>query len=255
MDNTVTPFEKWTPEQIRNWSFEAGSIDYTKDISVIDAMVHTKFVPSRSEAKRLIQQKAVRLNGKVVSDINAKIEMGELQVGKLKTATLEHYLKMNIFCSSGGYASIDVVPLLKTHKKEAIIDALARGTEFMEDKGYVNPSHLLSNDFKNHFRKLVLNDLVHFVEKDNGEIEICVHMNSYLQDIELVKVYVKLKDVAARRIKEAKLSKKAFLKVECPKCKDISFEGAYNNVNTYPERQYNVNGVCRNCKFTINELI
>jgi tyrosyl-tRNA synthetase len=58
-----------------------------KSYNLIDLMTVTKLVPSKSEAKRLIAQKAVEINGQVQTDINKTIELKSqtiLKVGKHK---------------------------------------------------------------------------------------------------------------------------------------------------------------------------
>jgi tyrosyl-tRNA synthetase len=51
---------------------------------LVDLIVRNKLAPSKSEAKRLIQQGAVKLNETVITDIEAKAEKGILKVGKRK---------------------------------------------------------------------------------------------------------------------------------------------------------------------------
>jgi tyrosyl-tRNA synthetase len=56
------------------------------EIWIADLITHAKFAPSKSEARRLVQQGAVRLNGVKVDTLN-RIRLDEgsvLQVGKLK---------------------------------------------------------------------------------------------------------------------------------------------------------------------------
>jgi len=51
--------------------------------TIIDALVETKLVPSRGEAKRMIDQKGVKVNEKVVKEYEHKIKSGDLiQKGK-----------------------------------------------------------------------------------------------------------------------------------------------------------------------------
>lgn len=55
--------------------------------SLVDVMMKIKSAPSRTEARRLIQQGAVELNGKRVEDVNFRLEILEtavLKVGKKK---------------------------------------------------------------------------------------------------------------------------------------------------------------------------
>ncbi len=55
-----------------------------KGESLIDALVTSKSVASKSEARRLIEQGGVKLNDKPVTDLNAKAEQGIWKVGKRK---------------------------------------------------------------------------------------------------------------------------------------------------------------------------
>lgn len=55
-----------------------------KGASLIDVLVSTKLVPSKSEARRVIGQGGVKLNNKVIQSIEQGIEEGILQVGKRK---------------------------------------------------------------------------------------------------------------------------------------------------------------------------
>jgi len=51
--------------------------------TIIDALVETKLVPSRSEAKRMVDQKGVKVNDKIIEDYEYQIKSGDLiQKGK-----------------------------------------------------------------------------------------------------------------------------------------------------------------------------
>lgn len=65
------------PEDIRAVKAEKGSM-------VIDVIVKEKIAPSKSEARRLIEQGGVHLNGKKVTSIDARMQEGVLKVGKRK---------------------------------------------------------------------------------------------------------------------------------------------------------------------------
>lgn len=56
--------------------------------TIMDAMVNSGLVSSRSEARRMIEQNGVRFDGEVVQDVNASIKKGILQVGKRKVIKL-----------------------------------------------------------------------------------------------------------------------------------------------------------------------
>ncbi len=55
-----------------------------KGMTVVDVMVEHELAPSKSEAKRLIEQGGVKLDDAVISDINAAAGEGILKVGKRK---------------------------------------------------------------------------------------------------------------------------------------------------------------------------
>ncbi|MFA6522907.1 MAG: tyrosine--tRNA ligase [Candidatus Peribacteraceae bacterium] len=59
-----------------------------KGSALVDLIVRNKLASSKSEAKRLIQQGAVKLNETVITDIEAKAEKGILKVGKRKFAKI-----------------------------------------------------------------------------------------------------------------------------------------------------------------------
>jgi tyrosyl-tRNA synthetase len=64
------------PEEIPEFHAEAGQ-------SVLDILVNAQLVKSKSEGRRLIEQKGVRLDGQALTDPNAPIpHPGVLQVGK-----------------------------------------------------------------------------------------------------------------------------------------------------------------------------
>ena len=61
--------------------------DVTQEISICDLLVKVNFASSKGEAKRMIQGKGVKVNDKLVEEINQKIELKEavvLKFGKNK---------------------------------------------------------------------------------------------------------------------------------------------------------------------------
>jgi tyrosyl-tRNA synthetase len=56
--------------------------------TLIDAMVNSGLVSSKSEARRMIEQKGVRLNSEVVQDVETLVSKGVLQVGKRRIIKL-----------------------------------------------------------------------------------------------------------------------------------------------------------------------
>ncbi|MBI5048168.1 MAG: tyrosine--tRNA ligase [Deltaproteobacteria bacterium] len=76
---------KGIPENIE----EKTLMIHTKDIGVVDLLKNTSLTPSTSEARRLISQGGVSIDGEKVSDINYKLSANRnylLQVGKRKFA-------------------------------------------------------------------------------------------------------------------------------------------------------------------------
>jgi tyrosyl-tRNA synthetase len=73
--------KKEIPDEIEETQTTAGNYN------LADLLVQTNLAPSKKEARRLIEQGGVKLNGDKVSNTNAEIELtGEilLQVGKRK---------------------------------------------------------------------------------------------------------------------------------------------------------------------------
>ena len=71
--------EKQTPSKLKSYKLQA------KKLNILDLLVKTKLAPSRSEAKRLVEQSAVKLDGKIIKDWKQKITPRKgaiLQVGK-----------------------------------------------------------------------------------------------------------------------------------------------------------------------------
>ena len=69
------------PESIEEYSIK-------NEKTFLEAMVNSGLVSSKSEARRMIEQKGVRLDGEVVQDVNALIGKGVLQVGKRRVIKL-----------------------------------------------------------------------------------------------------------------------------------------------------------------------
>ncbi|NOS67595.1 MAG: tyrosine--tRNA ligase [Candidatus Peribacteraceae bacterium] len=65
------------PEDIKEVKVEKGSL-------VIDVIMNEKLAPSKSEARRLIEQGGVHMNDVTVKTIEMKVEKGILKVGKRK---------------------------------------------------------------------------------------------------------------------------------------------------------------------------
>ena len=81
-----TDFEKQfakgeTPEDMQEITAKKGSL-------LIDVLVDAKLVTSKSEARRLIEQKGISLNNKIVQSVDQKVEEGVVKVGKRRFARL-----------------------------------------------------------------------------------------------------------------------------------------------------------------------
>jgi tyrosyl-tRNA synthetase len=62
------------------------TVSITKDMlgeALLDALVYTKIIPSKSEGRRLIQQGGIVLNDEKVSDVNAKIQESDFKDGSI----------------------------------------------------------------------------------------------------------------------------------------------------------------------------
>ncbi len=62
-----------------------------KELSILDLLVKTKLAPSKSEAKRLVEGKAVEIDGKIISDWKTTIEIKNgmiIRAGKRKFAKI-----------------------------------------------------------------------------------------------------------------------------------------------------------------------
>jgi tyrosyl-tRNA synthetase len=73
--------EKQAPLKLKSYKLQ------TKKLNILDLLTKTKLLPSKSEAKRLVDQRAVKLNNKIIIDWRAKIFIKKpaiLQVGKRK---------------------------------------------------------------------------------------------------------------------------------------------------------------------------
>jgi len=71
---------------------EMPSFDFPVSANIIDVMIDAGLAPSKSEARRLIQQNGVRINGETVGSIDLKLSTpGEVivQVGKRKFARIK----------------------------------------------------------------------------------------------------------------------------------------------------------------------
>ena len=69
--------EKTIPDNI-------GDFSISKDANCLDVLVTSGLVGSRSQGRRMVEQNAVKLDGKVISNWNDQMHEGVLQVGKRK---------------------------------------------------------------------------------------------------------------------------------------------------------------------------
>lgn len=72
---------------------EIFEVEVENNITVLDVLLSEKLVPSKSEAKRLIDQGGVTINESKVTDLNAKLNNGILRVGKGKFRKIKHVVK------------------------------------------------------------------------------------------------------------------------------------------------------------------
>jgi len=69
--------EKTIPDNI-------GDFSISKDANCLDVLVTSGLVGSRSQGRRMVEQNAVKLDGKVITNWNDQMHEGVLQVGKRK---------------------------------------------------------------------------------------------------------------------------------------------------------------------------
>jgi tyrosyl-tRNA synthetase len=69
--------DKGVPDDVPELKVKKGTL-------LIDALVQGKLAASKSEARRLIEQGGVSIDGIVVSTVDAKAEVGLVKVGKRK---------------------------------------------------------------------------------------------------------------------------------------------------------------------------
>lgn len=53
---------------------DAASFEVSEDLNLIDLMVASKIAPSKREARQLVQNNAIRINGEVISDVDFIVE-------------------------------------------------------------------------------------------------------------------------------------------------------------------------------------
>ncbi|MCX6150072.1 MAG: tyrosine--tRNA ligase [Ignavibacteriales bacterium] len=78
---------KGLPDEIEEFQFN----EEVKDIAILDLIVKVNFAPSKQEARRLVQQGGVTIDGEKVIDINSIIKLDKekiLKVGKRKFAKI-----------------------------------------------------------------------------------------------------------------------------------------------------------------------
>ncbi|HEY60520.1 MAG TPA: tyrosine--tRNA ligase [Anaerolineae bacterium] len=74
--------ERKIPGDLEICTFEPGE-------KILDTLINSDIVKSRSEGKRLIQQRGVRLNDRIIEDWRSDTEVGILQVGKRRIIKLD----------------------------------------------------------------------------------------------------------------------------------------------------------------------
>jgi len=79
--------EKQVPEEIQEFFLEKASLDSEEKIAIVDLLFSSGLLPSKMEARRMIIQKAVKLENEVIEDPYARIKIKDgqvLKVGKRK---------------------------------------------------------------------------------------------------------------------------------------------------------------------------
>lgn len=84
----VSVFQKGQlPDEIAETEWKGSST-----IGIVDLLVELKFLPSKSEARRMIGNRGVKVNGETVTDPSLKLEMADgliVQVGKRKIVKIK----------------------------------------------------------------------------------------------------------------------------------------------------------------------
>ncbi|MDP2628610.1 MAG: tyrosine--tRNA ligase, partial [Nanoarchaeota archaeon] len=76
-------FEKTVQHKELPEEIELLNIDASDPLMALDILINSRIVPSRSEAKRLIQQNAITIDGKKITDSNFYFKDGQiLRIGK-----------------------------------------------------------------------------------------------------------------------------------------------------------------------------
>lgn len=75
--------EKQTPDDIPEFIVENTSLDSEGKIAVVDLLFNSGLLPSKMEARRMITQKAVKVDSELIEDIYAKIKVMDGQVVKV----------------------------------------------------------------------------------------------------------------------------------------------------------------------------
>lgn len=78
--------EKQIPSKLKSYKLPASQQDgQAKKLNILELLAKTKLAPSKAEAKRLVEQRGVKIDGKVVKDWKKEISLKSgmiLQVGK-----------------------------------------------------------------------------------------------------------------------------------------------------------------------------
>jgi len=67
--------KKETPDELPVIKVETQNFASLQGINIVDLLIKTKLVNSRSEARRLIEQGGIKVGGKVIEDINKEINI------------------------------------------------------------------------------------------------------------------------------------------------------------------------------------
>ena len=217
---------------------------------------------SKSEARRLIAQGAVHLNGRKISSIEEEIEPGTLQVGKRKkTLIIRNFAYLHVSGSTGGYLNINLKTLQEKPSEQqlhaAIADGVADAIQWMSNKNYIDiTASVNSKELVTTILALLNKNLINYEIGHDGSIDLDLMANAYINGTEEAFRYANLQNAALVQIKQVDKTDQWLQSLECPKCGNTTLRFAYNT-GADPKKLSNANGVCDSygCGFKFNHLI
>ncbi|HOL22769.1 MAG TPA: S4 domain-containing protein, partial [bacterium] len=79
--------EKQAPDEMPEFFIEKGALDNEGKIAIVDLLFNSGILPSKMEARRMITQKAVKIDNQTIEDQYARVKVRNgqvLKVGKRK---------------------------------------------------------------------------------------------------------------------------------------------------------------------------